>query len=88
MDQAGAIIGPLILSAVLAYDYGYREAFGILIVPAILSISVLLAARYLFPRPRDFDLAPEALGAAGLLPVFWVYMLAIAFIAAGYADMR
>jgi MFS family permease len=86
MDQAGAIIGPLILSAVLAYDYGYREAFGILIVPAILSISVLLAARYLFPRPRDFDLAPEALGAAGLLPVFWVYMVAIAFIAAGYAD--
>ena len=86
MDQAGAIIGPLILSAVLAYDYGYREAFGILIVPAILSISVLLGARYLFPRPRDFDLAPEALGASGLLPVFWFYMVAIAFIAAGYAD--
>jgi MFS family permease len=86
MDQAGAIIGPVILSAVLVCDYDYREAFGILIVPAILSISVLLAARYLFPRPRDFDLAPEALGASGLLPVFWVYMVAIAFIAAGYAD--
>jgi MFS family permease len=86
LDQAGAIIGPLILSAMLAYDYGYREAFGILVVPAILSISVLLAARYLFPRPRDFDLASETLGAAGLLPVFWVYMVAIAFVGAGYAD--
>src|SRR5512132_2045728 len=86
MDQAGAIIGPLILSAVLAYDYGYREAFGVLVVPALLSISVLLAARYLFPRPRDLDLAPEALEAKVLLPVFWVYMVAIAFIAAGYAD--
>lgn len=86
LDQAGAIAGPLVLSAVLAYDYGHREAFGILVVPAILSISVLLAARYLFPRPRDFDLAPEALGAAGLLPVFWVYMMVIAFIGAGYAD--
>ena len=86
MDQAGAIIGPLILSAVLAYDYGYREAFGILVVPAILSISVLLAARHLFPRPRDFDLAPEALEAKGLPSVFWVYMVAIAFIGAGYAD--
>ena len=86
MDQVGAIAGPLILSAVLAYDYGYREAFGILVVPALLSISVLLAARYLFPRPRDLDLAPEALEAKGLPPVFWVYMLAIAFIAAGYAD--
>ena len=85
MDQAGAITGPLILSAVLASDYGYREAFGILVVPAILSMSVLLAARYLFPRPRDFDLAPP-LEAKGLPPVFWVYMVAIAFIAAGYAD--
>ena len=86
LDQTGAILGPLILSAILAHDYGYREAFGILVVPALLSISVLLAARYLFPRPRDLDLAPEALEAKGLPPVFWVYMLAIAFIAAGYAD--
>ena len=86
MDQAGAIIGPLILSAVLAADYGYREAFGILVVPAFLSMAVLLAARHLFPRPPDFDLAPETLEAKGLPPVFWVYLLAIAFIAAGYAD--
>jgi MFS family permease len=86
MDQAGAITGPLILSAVLARDYGYREAFGILVVPAILSMSVLLSARYLFPRPRDFDLAPPALAAQALPRVFWVYMAAIGFIAAGYAD--
>lgn len=86
MDQAGAITGPLILSAVLASDYGYRDAFGILVVPAILSMAVLLAARYLFPRPRDFDLVPPALEAKGLPAVFWVYMVAITFIAAGYAD--
>ena len=85
MDQAGAITGPLILSVILAWDYGYREAFGILVVPAILSMAVLLAARYLFPRPKDFDLAP-ALATKGLPRVFWVYMVAIAFIAAGYAD--
>jgi MFS family permease len=86
MDQIGAITGPLILSVVLATDYGYRDAFGILLVPAILSMAVLLAARYLFPRPRDFDLAPPALEAKGLPQVFWLYMVAIAFIAAGYAD--
>jgi MFS family permease len=86
MDQTGAIAGPLILSVILAWDYGYREAFGILVVPAILSISVLLAARYLYPRPRDLDLAPPALETKGLPPVFWVYMVAIALIAAGYAD--
>ncbi|MBL8659751.1 MAG: MFS transporter [Rhodospirillales bacterium] len=86
MDQVGAIAGPLILSAVLAYGHGYREAFGILLVPAVLSMSVLLAARYLFPRPQDLDLTPEPPEAKGLPPVFWVYMLAVAFVAAGYAD--
>lgn len=86
MDQIGAIAGPLILSVVLARDFGYREAFGILLMPAILSMAVLLAARWLFPRPEDFDLTPDALDARGLPRVFWVYMAAIAFIAAGYAD--
>lgn len=86
MDQVGAITGPLVLSAVLALDYGYRQAFGILIVPAILSFSVLLAARSLFPHPRDLDLAPAALETKGLPAVFWGYMLAVALIAAGYAD--
>lgn len=81
----GIVAGPLILSVILAWDYGYREAFGILVVPAILSMAVLLAARYLFPRPKDFDLAPT-MAAKGLPRVFWVYMVAIAFIAAGYAD--
>jgi MFS family permease len=85
MDQAGAITGPLIMSIILAWDYGYREAFGILVVPAILAMAVLLAARYLFPRPKDFDLAPT-LTAEGLPRVFWAYMAAIALVAAGYAD--
>ena len=85
MDQLGALAGPLILSAILARDYGYREAFGILVVPAVLAMAVLLAARWLFPRPKDFALAPP-LATKGLPQVFWVYMAAIAFIAAGYAD--
>ena len=86
MDQVGAIAGPLMLSAVLVSGHGYREAFGVLLAPAILSLAVLLVARYLFPRPQNLDLAPERLEAKGLRSVFWLYMLAIAFIAAGYAD--
>ncbi len=85
MDQVGAVAGPLILSVVLARDYGYQQAFGILIVPAALAMAVLLAARYLFPRPKDFDLAP-VLAAEGLPRLFWAYMAAVALIAAGYAD--
>ena len=50
------------------------------------SMAVLLAARYLFPRPHDFELAPPPLEGEGLAPIFWVYIVAVAFIAAGYAD--
>ena len=39
-----------------------------------------------FPRPHDFDLSPPALETAGLAPGFRVYLVAVAFIAAGYAD--
>ena len=86
MDQVGAIAGPLMLSAVLVSGHGYRSAFGVLLAPAIISLAVLLVARCLFPRPQNRDLAPERLEAKGLRSVFWLYMLAIAFIAAGYAD--
>ena len=51
-----------------------------------MSISLVLAARLLFPRPHDFDLAPAALETAGLAPNFRVYLAAVALIAAGYAD--
>jgi MFS family permease len=46
----------------------------------------LLAARYLFPRPHDFELAPPPLESTGFARVFWVYIVAVGFIAAGYAD--
>jgi MFS family permease len=86
LDQLGAVLGPLVISLVLFVGSGYQRAFAWLLIPALLSMSVLLAARYLFPRPHDFDLTPAALEREGLAPVFWVYIAAVAFIAAGYAD--
>ena len=47
LDQAGAVIGPLIISIILFYKYGYRDAFLFLGVPAILSILFLyISYRY------------------------------------------
>jgi MFS family permease len=86
LDQLGAVAGPLVVSGVLFVGSGYQAAFGWLLIPAVLSMAVLLAARYLFPRPHDFELAPPPLEAEGLAPIFWVYIVAVAFIAAGYAD--
>jgi MFS family permease len=86
MDQTGAIVGPLLVSAVLYLQYGYAAAFAVLLIPALLAMIAVANARWLFPRPRDFDLAPPALHAGGLRRAYWLYMIAIALVGAGYAD--
>jgi MFS family permease len=86
LDQTGAVLGPLIVSGVLYLKGGYQTGFAMLIVPAVLSMAVLLTARATFPRPRDFDLAPPAIETTGLPRHFWIYIVAVTCIAAGYAD--
>ncbi len=53
MDQIGAMLGPLIVAAVLYFKGSYQTSFAVLLIPAILTIGVLLAARHLYPSPRD-----------------------------------
>ena len=86
LDQTGAVLGPLALGAVLYFGGDYRVGFAVLLIPALLALSVLLAARLLYPRPRDFELSGPALEGRGLPRSFWVYLAAVALIAAGYAD--
>jgi MFS family permease len=86
LDQTGAVVGPLVVSGVLFLGHDYRAALAVLLAPALVSISLVVTARLLFPRPRDFELAPPALATAGLAPSFRVYLVAVALIAAGYAD--
>jgi len=49
-------------------------------------MAVLLAARFPLSPARDFELAPPPLEREGLAPIFWVYIVAVAFSARGYAD--
>ena len=87
MDQIGAVAGPLIVAFVVGMRHEYRSAFQVLLLPALLALVVLTAARIVFPRPRDFEQA--AIVAAGPRPMsrqFWTYMAAAALFAAGYAD--
>jgi len=86
LDQTGAVLGPLALGAVLYFGGDYRTGFAILLIPALLALAVLLAARLLYPRPRDFELSGPDLTSRGLPGSFWVYLAAVALIAAGYAD--
>jgi len=87
MDQAGALVGPLAVAAVLACRHDLRLAFAVLLAPAMLNWIVLTIARRVYSRPQDFA-GPTPAGAAPgrFSPVFWVYLGGAALVAAGFAD--
>ncbi len=86
MDQIGAVFGPLIVTAMLYLHAGYQGAFGILAIPAILGLSVLLVGQRIYPNPSEFEPKVLDLQAKGLPQIFWIYLGAIALVAAGCAD--
>lgn len=86
LDQVGAVSGPLIVSLVLFLHDGYRTGFALLAIPAVIALVVLLAARSFYPNPREFETAAEASTDGPLPGAFWVYLVAVALIGAGYAD--
>jgi len=86
MDQMGAVAGPLIVAAVLQLRGGFRTAFGLLAIPALLALAVLVASRFLYPRPQDLEAGPRRLETSGFPRVFWLYLGAVALVAAGYVD--
>jgi MFS family permease len=86
LDQIGAVVGPLVVSAVLYFKGGYQAGFAVLAIPAVLSIAVLLAAWRLYPRPRELDVAPPKLETGRLPRLFWIYVAGAACIGAGFVD--
>jgi MFS family permease len=86
LDQIGAMIGPLIVAGVLYIKGDYRLGFGILLVPAILALTVLVMTRLLYPHPRAFEVGSAKLESKVFPKVFWIYLAAVALIAAGYVD--
>lgn len=87
MDQIGAVLGPLLVALIQAMRGEYRIAFAFLLIPAVLALATLLAARLLYPRPQDLEtvLSPKD-SAKRFSRTFWLYLAAVACIAAGYVD--
>src|SRR5438445_12931920 len=48
LDQLGAVIGPLVVSLVLFVGSGYRTAVARLLIPALVSLGLLLGAPFRF----------------------------------------
>ncbi len=86
LDQTGAVIGPLIVAVILYMRGSYQMAFAFLLLPAILALIVLVISRFLYPYPSNLEVKVPQLSAKGFNKAYWLYIIAIALIAAGFAD--
>lgn len=98
LDQTGAMLGPLLLAAVLAWREGdYRLAFGVLAVPGVLVLALLFWLRSRVPDPAAYEhgtegaeqqkprTTAEPTPRASLPARFWQYTAAVAVLSFGVA---
>jgi MFS family permease len=94
LDQTGAMLGPLLLAAVLSWHDGdYRLAFAVLAVPGVLVLITLFWLRFRVPDPLRYEEpataapdAPPSLASRRLPAQFWQYTAAIAVLSCGIAS--
>ena len=86
MDQIGAIMGPLIVALVLFFNGGYQTSFEVLLITEVLALSVLVVSRFLYPNPHELEIKTPKLETKGFKRVYWIYLAAVALIAAGFVD--
>lgn len=102
MDQLGAVGGPLLLAAVLAWRPGdYRFAFAVLGVPGVVVLAILLWLRARVPDPLAYESAtalerdaasraragePPSRLGSGLTKRFWQFVAAVAVLSCGIAS--
>lgn len=87
LDQIGATIGPLLMALVLFLKGSYTTGYALLLVPALLALFTLAAARSFFPSPSSLETVPLA-KVKGFGPSYWLYMAAGACIAAGLVSFE
>ncbi|MDW8183908.1 MAG: MFS transporter [Anaerolineae bacterium] len=92
LDQIGAVGGPLLMALILQSTGRYELAFGVLLIPAALTLLILIAARLLYPAPHRLELSPidpEAVIPRGIArPHFRQYLAFVAFSVAGLVHFQ
>src|SRR5438067_1517999 len=83
MDQAGAVLGPILVTIAVARSHQFSTAFLWLAVPAIAAMLSLVVARAIRARQEK----PPPTPAQQKLPhVFWFYVAAAGLLALGFID--
>jgi predicted MFS family arabinose efflux permease len=86
LDQTGAIIGPLSVAAVLAAHGQNKTAFAMLLIPALITLTLLAAARLIYPSPEGMETDTPNLDTGSLPRIFWIYLAGAALVAADFPD--
>jgi predicted MFS family arabinose efflux permease len=89
LDQSGAIIGPLLAAFILSRHEGYHTAFAWLLVPAIITVLLVIGVRFRYPAAGQ--IAPASPSAsverdARFQAAFWWYAIGAGLVAFGFAD--
>ena len=91
LDQIGAVAGPLLTAGAIAARSGapalsaYRLAFGVLALPALVTLALVLTARRWFPSPEQLE-PPATPAAVELGRSFRAHVAAAALVGLGFAD--
>ncbi len=86
LDRSGAMVGPLLVAAILAHQGSYRQAFGVMLVPAVVCLGLVAVARLRYPQPQDLEIKRPSMHARALPRIYWIYFVGAALVAAGFAD--
>ena len=84
LDQTGAVLGPLLVVAVIARSHHFAPAFLPLAIPAVASLITLFAARATYPDVVAPVSQPQQ--QSRLPGVFWWYVAAAGLLAFGFVD--
>lgn len=86
LDQAGAVLGPLMVSVTLYMtNNSYFVTFSLLALPAAISIALLLTAYSKYPKVRSAEVSVPILKSRVVLGrVFWLYTASMSLIALGF----
>jgi len=76
LDQTGATLGPLITAFVLYRHGGYRHAFAVLLISALLCLAVLFIAWFPHRRPHEMEESAQPSSSRRLSKAYWLYLVA------------
>jgi MFS family permease len=90
LDQCGALVGPLVVAAILAARHSYQTGFAVLAIPGALAMLTLGYLRRQVPEPAAYDptvVARQArpLALRGFSRRYWWYCAFSATTMAGFA---